>query len=283
MEIRARRLVANVFLGEYHSVFRGRGIEFSEVRQYEPGDDVRAIDWNVTARMGTPYVKKYIEERELTVLLAVDVSASSAFTSTGTTKRDLAAEVAATLAFAAVANNDRVGLVAFSDRIELFVPPAKSRTHVLRIVRELLYLRPEGRGTSVAGAMSYVARVAHRRAIVFMLSDFFDAGYERQLRAAAARHEILALTLNDRREDVLPDVGVVEVEDTESRERVIIDSSDAASRAVYAEQAVARRARRRRALAAAGVDEIALYTGRSYVEPLLRAFRARERRQAVRH
>jgi uncharacterized protein (DUF58 family) len=169
MEIRARRLVANVFLGEYHSVFRGRGIEFSEVRQYEPGDDVRAIDWNVTARMGTPYVKKYIEERELTVLLAVDVSASSAFTSTGTTKRDLAAEVAATLAFAAVANNDRVGLVAFSDRIELFVPPAKSRTHVLRIVRELLYLRPEGRGTSVAGALSYIARVAHRGAIVVLV------------------------------------------------------------------------------------------------------------------
>ena len=198
IEIRARRLVANIFLGEYHSVFRGRGIEFSEVRQYEPGDDVRAIDWNVTARMGPPYIKKYIEERELTVLLAVDLSASSSFTTADLTKRELAAEVAATLAFAAVANNDRVGLLTFTDRVERYIPPGKNRRHVLRIVRELLYTEPQGRGTDIAAAIRYLGRVSKRRAIVFVLSDFFDQGYERQLRAAAARHEVIAITLNDR-------------------------------------------------------------------------------------
>jgi len=277
IEIRARRLVSSVFLGEYHSVFRGRGIEFSEVRPYAPGDDVRAIDWNVTARMGTPYVKKYIEERELTVLLAVDVSASSAFTTAGLTKRELAAEVAATLAFAAIANNDRVGLVAFSDGIELFVPPAKGRTHVLRIVRELLFLRPQGRGTSIAAAMAYIGRIARRRAIVFVLSDFFDEGYEHQMRAAASRHEVIALTLNDTREEALPDVGLLELEDAESGARVALDTSDAAVRTSYEANATERRSRRRRALAAAGVDEVALYTDRSYVPPLLRAFQSRQR------
>lgn len=282
IEIRARRLVANVFLGEYHSVFRGRGIEFSEVRQYEPGDDVRAIDWNVTARMGQPYVKKYIEERELTVLLIVDVSPSSAFSSTTVSKRDLAAEVAATLAFAAVANNDRVGLIAFTDGVEEYVPPGKDRRHVLRIVRELLYLEPRGRGTSIAAALACLAGVTRRRAIVFILSDFFDTGYERQLRAAAARHEIVALTLNDSRESSLPDVGILELEDAETGARTVIDTSDRRVRDDYTRRAAEARIRRRRALAAAGVDEIELHTDRSYVEPLLRAFRQRERRTAAR-
>jgi uncharacterized protein (DUF58 family) len=279
IEIRARRLVANVFLGEYHSVFRGRGIEFSELRQYEPGDDVRAIDWNVTARMGVPYIKKYIEERELNVLLAVDVSASSSFGTTGTTKRELAADVAATLAFAAISNNDRVGLVAFSDRIELYVPPAKSRTHVLRIVRELLYLNPAGSGTSIGGAMSFISRIAHRRAIVFVLSDFFDDGYQRELRATAARYEVLAFTLNDPREASMPDVGLLDIEDAETGARVLIDTSDARTRDEYAARASERRRSRRRALAAAGVDEVALHTDRSYVPALLRAFQSRERRR----
>lgn len=281
IEIRARRLVANVFLGEYHSVFRGRGIEFSEVRQYAPGDDVRAIDWNVTARMGAPYIKKYVEERELTVLLMVDVSASSVFTSTGITKRELAAEVAATLAFAAIANNDRVGLVAFSDRIELFVPPGKDRTHVLRIVRELLCLVPQGRRTDIAAAASFVGRIARRRAIVFLLSDFFDQGYEQQLRATAARHEVLALTLNDRREATLPDVGLLELQDAETGARIVLDTSDEQTRRQYASRAAERNSARRRSLAAAGVEEVALYTGQPYVAPLLRAFRARERRRAT--
>jgi uncharacterized protein (DUF58 family) len=278
VEIRARRLVANIFLGEYHSVFRGRGIEFSEVRQYQPGDDVRAIDWNVTARMGTPYVKKYIEERELNVILVVDVSASAAFTTSGLTKRELAAEVAATLAFAAVANGDRVGLIAFSDRIELYVPPGKDRRHVLRIIRELLYLEPAGRGTRVGAALSYLARVVRRRSIVFLLSDFFDDGYEAALRAAAVRHEVLALSLSDPREALLPDVGLLEIEDAETGARRLIDTSDGAVRAAWARRSAELRDRRRRLLAAVGVEEVPLRTDASYVEPLLRAFKQRERR-----
>ncbi len=278
IEIRARRLVANVFLGEYHSVFRGRGIEFSEVRQYEPGDDVRAIDWNVTARMGAPYIKQYIEERELCVMLVVDVSASSAFTTSAMTKRELAAEVAATLAFAAVANGDRVGLIAFSDRIELFLPPGKDRRHVLRIIRELLYLDPQGRGTDIAMALSYLARVTRRRSIVFLLSDFFDGGFEPQLRAAAIRHEVVALSLADPREESLPDVGLLEAADAETGARVLIDTSDAGVRATYAERARDMRDRRRKSFAAAGVEEVALRTDRPYVGPLLRAFRPRVRR-----
>ena len=279
IEIRARRLVSNVFLGEYHSVFRGRGIEFSEVRQYEPGDDVRMIDWNVTARMGTPYIKKYIEERELTVMLCVDVSASSAFTSVGASKRDLAAEVAATLAFAAIANGDRVGLIAFSDRVELFVPPRKGRRHVLRIIRELLYLEPQGRGTSLAAPLSYLARVVGRRAIVFLLSDFFDSGYEAQLKAAAVRHEVVAMTLSDPRDSQLPDVGLLEVEDPESGRRLVLDTGNAGVRRAYAERAAELRDRRRRTLAAIGVEEVALATDRSYVEPLLRSFQSRAKRR----
>ena len=278
VEIRARRLVANVFVGEYHSVFRGRGIEFSEVRQYESGDDVRAIDWNVTARMGVPYIKKYIEERELNVVLLVDVSASSSFTTAGLTKRELAAEVAATLAFAAVANGDRVALIAFSDRIELFVLPGKDRRHVLRLIRELLYLQPEGRGTDIGAALAYLARVVRRRSIVFVLSDFFDAGYEPQLRAAALRHEVMALTLSDPREASLPDVGLLELEDAETGERALIDTSSAGVRTAYATRAAEARDRRRRTLAAVGVEEVPLATDRSYVEPLLKAFRSRSKR-----
>jgi uncharacterized protein (DUF58 family) len=277
IEIRARRLVSNVFLGEYHSVFRGRGIEFSEVRQYQPGDDVRAIDWNVTARMNAPYVKQYIEERELTVLLAVDVSASSSFTSTAVSKRELAAEVAATLAFAAVSNSDRVGLLAFSDRIEHFVPPGKSRRHVLRILRDLMYLEPQSRGTDIAAALTYLARIARRRAVVFIISDFFDEGWEQQLRAASLRHEIVALTLTDPREERLPDVGLLEMEDAETGSRVLVDTSDTSVREAYAARSREAAERRSRTLAAIGIDEIPLRTDRSYVEPLLRAFRVRER------
>ena len=279
IEIRARRLVANVLLGQYHSVFKGRGIEFSEVRQYQPGDDVRLIDWNVTARMNVPYVKQYIEERELTVLIAVDVSASSAFTSTAVTKRELAAEAAATLAFAAVANSDRVGLLTFTDRVEQYVPPGKTRRHVLRIIRELLYHEAQGRGTDIGTALTYLARIARRRAIVFLISDFFDDGYEKQLRGASLRHEIVALTLSDPRDESLPDVGLLEMEDAETGACTLLDTSNARVRDAYAARAREAAARRSRMLTAIGVDEIPLRTDRSYVEPLLRAFRARERRR----
>lgn len=282
IEIRARRLVSNVFFGEYHSMFKGRGIEFSEVRQYEPGDDVRSIEWNVTARMGAPYVKQFIEERELTVLLAVDVSASSMFTSTRVSKRALAVEAAALLAFAAIANSDRVGLLLFTDRVERYLPPGKSRRHVLRIIRELLYAQPEGRGTDIGGALRYLAHTARRRSIVFVISDFFDQGYEQRLRTASLRHELIALTLTDPREHTMPNVGLLEVEDAESGQRLLIDTNDRRTRDGYARQAEQAAANRARSFAAAGVEQIILRTDASYVDPLVRAFRARERRRGRR-
>ena len=282
IEIRARRLVSNVFFGEYHSVFKGRGIEFSEVRQYEPGDDVRLIEWNVTARLGAPYVKQYIEERELTVLLAVDISASSLFTTTAVSKRGLAAEAAAMLAFAATANADRVGLLLFTDRVERYVPPAKSRRHVLRMIRELLYTEPVGKQTDIGAALTYLARTARRRSIIFLVSDFFDEGFEQQLRAASLRHEVIALTLTDPRDETMPDVGMLEIIDAESGRRVLLDTTDRRVREAYARRAEEAAGRRSRMLAAAGVDEISLRTDAPYMPALLRAFRARERRRSRR-
>ena len=278
IEIRARRLVANLFLGEYHSVFRGRGLEFSEVREYQPGDDVRSIDWNVTARMGTPYVKKYVEERELTVLLVVDVSASETFGTGAQTKGEVAAEVAALLAFAAVANNDRIGLLTFSDRVEKFVPPRKRSQHVLRIVRELLYARPQGRGTDIAGALAYLTRVAQRRSIVFLISDFLDRGFEGALRLAVQRHDLVAISLTDPRELSLPPLGLLELEDAETGQPLLLDTEDRETRRQYALAAAQRREERQQLLRSMGVDEVAIATDRSYVQPLMAFFQARARR-----
>lgn len=275
IEIRSRRLVNSVFLGEYHAVFRGRGIEFAEVREYELGDDVRAIDWNVTARMGAPYIKKYVEERELTVILALDVSASEAFGSAGRTKREVAAEVGALLALAAIRNNDKVGLIAFSDRIERFVPPHKGRQHALRVIRELLYLRPQSRGTSIAGALEFMRRVLPRRSVIFLLSDFQDSGYETALRVLARRHDITAVTLSDPRELTLPAVGMIEVEDAETGVHVLVDTSDRRVRELYAVRAAGLREERRRILTSTAVDRIELSTDASYVEPLIAYFRRR--------
>ena len=279
IEIRARRLVTNVFVGEYHAVFRGRGIEFSEVREYQPGDDVRAIDWNVTARLGAPYIKKYVEERELTVMLVVDVSASDRFGSGGVTKRDIAAEAGGLLAFSAIRNNDKVGLIAFSDRIERYVPPAKGARHVLRVIRELLYLQPEGGGTDIGGAADFVSKVLPRRSVVFLLSDFGDQRYERRLRVLARRHDVTALVLGDRREEALPAAGLVAVEDAETGEQMVVDTGDRRVRAAYAAAATRRRDERRRALASSGIDQVELTTDSSYVEPLLAYFRRRAGRQ----
>lgn len=278
IEIRARRLVANLFLGEYHSVFRGRGLEFSEVREYQPGDDVRSIDWNVTARMGTPYVKKYVEERELTVLLVVDVSASETFGTGAQTKGEVAAEVAALLAFAAVANNDRIGLLTFSDRIEKFVPPRKGSQHVLRIVRELLYARPQGRGTDIAGALAYLTRVARRRSIIFLISDFLDRGFEGALRVAVQRHDLVAISLTDPRELSLPPLGLLELEDAETGQPLLLDTEDRETRRQYALAAAQRRDERQQLLRSMAVDEVAIATDRSYVQPLMAFFQARARR-----
>ena len=281
IQFRASHLVTDVFLGEYHSVFRGRGIEFAEVREYQPGDDIRTIDWNVTARMGRPYVKRYIEERELTVLLVVDVSASEGFSTARQTKQEIAAEIGALLAFSAIRSNDKVGLIAFSDRIERFVPPKKGVQHVLRVVRELLYVQPAGTGTNIAEAIDFLNRITKRRSIVFLMSDFLAGGYDRALKIAAQRHEVIALTLTDPRELELPAVGMLYLEDAETGERLLIDSSDPAVRTAFARRAAEEQEERRRLFRSTGVDEVRLSTDRSYVEPLLSYFRTKAQKVAA--
>lgn len=277
IEIRARRLVNDLFLGEYRAVFRGRGIEFADVREYEPGDDIRSIDWNVTARLGVPFVKKFVEERELTVMLVVDVSGSVLFGTAAQTKREIATEIAALLAFSAIKSNDKVGLIAFSSQIERFVPPAKGTRHVLRLLRELLYLLPVQAGTSTLRALEYASHMLKRRSVIFLISDFLDHGYESRLRVAAQRHDVVAISLTDPRELELPDVGLIDLEDAESGERVLIDSSDRAVRRRYHEQAVEQRALRDRMLGSLNVDHVAVSTDRSYIEPLIAFFRWRQR------
>ena len=281
IQIRARRLVRRLFLGEYQSAFRGRGLEFSEVREYLPGDDVRLIDWNVTARMGETFIKKYVEERELLLYLLVDVSPSAGFSSTALTKRELAAEIATLLAFAADANNDKTGLIAFSDRIETYLPPKKGLQHMLRIARELLYVRPQGRGTNIAAATDLLMRLAKRPAAAFVISDFYATGYEASMRLAAQKHDITAISLTDPRELDLPRAGLVRLRDTETGRDVLIDTEDRRQRAQYREEASRRQIDRRRRLAGLGVDEIALYTDRSYIPPLMAYFRTRATQRRI--
>ena len=279
LQIRARRLVRLLFFGEYHSVFRGRGLEFSEVREYMPGDEVRTIDWNVTARMGTPYVKKFVEERELTLYLLVDVSASSGFSSTAPTKRELAAELATLLAFAADANNDKAGLIAFSDRVELYLRPRRGLQHVLRMARELIYHQPGGTGTNIAAAADFLMRVAKRPGVAFLISDFHARGFESSLRLAAQKHDLIAISLTDPRELELPRVGLVALRDPETGAEVLIDTEDRRERERFARAAAERVVARRRLLAGLGVEEIALRTDRSYIQPLMAFFRARSGRR----
>jgi len=278
IEIRTKRLVNDVFSGEYQSVFKGRGIEFTEVREYLPGDDVRAIDWNVTARMGHPYIKKYDEERELTIMFLVDASASGSFGTVNRLKRELAAELCALLAFSATRNNDRVGLVIFSDRIEKVVPPEKGRRHVLRVIRELLYHRPEGRGTDMAGALDYLTSVVRRHAVVFLVSDFLGADCRQRLAVAGRRFDLIAVEVTDPRETELPDAGLVEMEDPETGERAVVDTSSARVRTAFRERAAALREDRLRTFRKLGIDSIPVSTDRPYVEPLERFFRMRARR-----
>jgi uncharacterized protein (DUF58 family) len=279
LQIRARRLVRLLFLGEYHSVFRGRGLEFSEVREYQPGDEVRLIDWNVTARMRAPYIKKYVEERELVLYLLVDVSASEDFSSTSTTKREMAAELATLLAFAADANNDKTALIAFSDRVELYVPPRKGQQHVLRMARELLYLRPQGRGTNIASATDLLMRVTKRPCVAFLISDFHAHGYAPSLRLASRKHDLTAVSLTDPRELELPRAGLVRLRDQESGAALLIDTEDRGERQRFAANAAAAVATRRRLLAGLGVEEIALRTDRSYIQPLMAYFKQRASRR----
>lgn len=282
VEVRTRGLVDDVFGGEYHSAFKGRGIEFAEVRPYQIGDDVRAIDWNVSARTGEPYVKLFEEEREQTLVLVVDVSGSEDFGS-ARAKRDLAAEVCAVLGFSALRNNDKVGLVLVTDRVERFVPPKKGKRHVLRLLRDLFAFEAQHRGTDLGAALEHVLHVQRRRAIVVVVSDFLvpratEAEVARRLRVAAQRHDVVAVRLVDPREEELPAVGLLRVVDAETGEPALVDTSSRAVREAFAERSARRSARAEAALRQARVDHVTLRTDEDYVEPLSRFFRHRARR-----
>jgi len=278
IQIRTSRVVNDLFAGEYVSVFKGRGIEFDEVREYQPGDEIRTIDWNVTARMGRPFIKKYVEERELTVMLLVDVSGSEEFGSVVSFKREVASEIAAVLAFSAIRNKDRVGLIAFTDEVEKFVPPKKGRRHVLRLIREALYFQPRRKGTKTSAALEYLSKVTTRRAVVFVISDFADTGYERDLRIASRRHDIIAVTVRDPRERDFPEIGFVELEDAETGERMLVDSRSPVFTANLQALAANEDGRRRSLFRSAKVDEISVTTDKPYIYDLLKFFRMRERR-----
>ena len=279
LQLRARRAVQTLLGGEYHSVFKGAGLSFEEVREYQPGDEVRSIDWNVTARMGAPFIKRFVEERELTVLLLVDVSGSQQFGTQKQPKRSVAAELAALIAFSAIANNDRVGLIACSDEVERFVVPAKGTKHVLRLLRDILFFEPRRQGTSLRVGLDYLNQVQQRRAIVFLLSDFYDEGYEASFRLAGRKHDLVAVRVTDPREYELPNVGLIQLEDAETGRHVLVDSSHAGLRKLYADRAAGRDEALRKLARSAQVDLFDVSTDGGHFDALIRFFRVRERRR----
>jgi uncharacterized protein (DUF58 family) len=281
LELRTRRLVNSTFAGQYHSVFKGRGMNFEEVREYAAGDEIRSIDWNVTARMNTPYVKKFTEERELTVVLVVDVSASGTYGSIELSKRELAAEVASILAFSAINNNDKVGLLLFSDDVELFIGPKKGRQHTLRLIREMLYFEPKGRGTNLTGALDYLNRVLSRRAVVFLISDFLAPDFTKALTVTSRRHDLVAMPVRDPGESALPDVGIITLEDAETGEQIDINTSSRAVRQGLADLEEKRRKTLDRLFRSRRVDIVPLATNADYLLALRSFFEQRERRLAA--
>ncbi|RPI02672.1 MAG: DUF58 domain-containing protein [Calditrichaeota bacterium] len=278
IEITTRGLVNDVFSGEYHSVFKGRGMEFSEVREYQIGDDIRTIDWNVTARQGHPFVKVFEEERELTVMLLVDVSSSGEFGTFKQMKGEIAAEICALLAFSAIKNNDKVGLIIFSDQIEKYVAPKKGKAHVLRVIREILYHEPKGVKTNISEALEFLSRVTRRRSVVFLVSDFMNAGYERALQIANRRHDIVAITITDPREMEMPAIGFVELEDAETGEIILLDTSSLEVRQEFAATALESSQSRAKLFRSRKVDYIDIRTDQPYSEPLIRFFQMRAKR-----
>jgi uncharacterized protein (DUF58 family) len=278
IEIATRGLVNDVFSGEYHSVFKGRGMEFSEVREYQIGDDIRTIDWNVTARYGHPYVKIFEEERELTVMLMVDASSSGEFGTFERMKGEIAIEICALLAFSAIKNNDKVGLIIFTDKVEKFVAPRKGKSHVLRVLRELLYFKPEDKKTDIGIALEYLSRVIRRRSVVFLVSDFLSKDYDQAMRIANKRHDIVAIHVVDPRELELPSVGYIELEDAETGEAVLLDTSDRHVRQLFANETSNSMTKREKLFKSMNVDSIDIRTDQSYIEPLIKFFRMRAKR-----
>ena len=278
IEIHTARLANDQLVGSDHSVFKGRGMAFSEVRQYQPGDDVRFIDWNVSARMQDTYVKVFTEEREMTVMLLVDLSASERFGSVAQQKTETIAEVSALLAFSAIKNNDRVGLIAFSDRVERFVPPKKGAGHVMRVVTDIVNANPAGQGTDIRCALDLLGHVVKRKAVVFLISDFIADHYEHSLRIASARHDLIPIQVVDRREEELPDLGLVLMEDLETGEIFEVDTSSPAARAAYGTRIAKQRAQREQLWKRLSLDHLTIHTDRSYVRPIADLFRMRQRR-----
>ena len=279
IQIMTNKAVNDVLAGEYHSVFKGQGMEFDEVREYQPGDEIRTIDWNVTARTGHPYVKRFREERELTLLFLVDLSASGRFGSVKNMKNEVATELCALLAFSAIKNNDKVGLVVFTEEVEMFIPPAKGTTHVLRLISELLSFEPKKKGTSLRAGLDYAARILNRRSIVFLISDFFDKDYDRTLRILSRRHDLIALSVNDPREYELPDVGLLDLQDAETGATVTIDTGSSAIRREYAAAGRARAEGLRESLRSMDIDLIEVGTSHDYLLDLIRFFKRRERQK----
>jgi len=279
IQITTSRMVADIFAGQYQSVFRGHGIEFDEVREYQPGDDIRSIDWNVTARTGTPFVKKFMEERELTIMLLLDISASSYFGSVNILKSQLAAELCSVLALSAIKNNDKVGLIAFTDRIEKFVPPGKGLSHALRIIREALYFKPQGKGTDIPASLRYLDRVARRRTVTFFISDFYAEDIKMPLSVSNKRHDIIAISISDPREINLPDVGMINLEDIETGRSYLIDTASAKVRKQYHVNATAKFEERKSIFRAINIDHIDIRTDVPYRQELYKFFRMRERRK----
>jgi uncharacterized protein (DUF58 family) len=278
IEIRTRRLVNDLFSGEYHSTFKGQGMEFEEVREYQPGDDIRLIDWNVTARTGFPHVKKFREERELSVVLLVDASSSGRFGTRERFKSEVAAELCALLAFSAIKNNDKVGLIIFTDRIEKFVPPKKGRSHVLRLIREILYFQPQGVATDIGMALEYLSKVIKRKSVVFLVSDFFFEGYTKPLQVANKKHDIIAMKICDPRERVFEDVGLIELEDAETGEVVLINTGSKEFRREFAARSDEDLQNLRRSFKLVNMDFINIQTDQSYIAPLVSFFNMREKR-----
>ena len=279
IQIYTSKAVNDVLAGEYHSVFKGQGMEFDEVRSYQPGDDIRTIDWNVTARTGHPHVKRYVEEREITVFFLVDLSKSGTFGSKEKLKNEIAAEFCALLAFSAIKNNDKVGLIVFTDTIELFIPPAKGTSHVLRLIRELLFFEPEKTrkktGTDIAVALDYLGRGLHKRGVVFLVSDFLDHNFEKPLKVLARKHDLIAVTVSDPRELTLPDIGLLETQDAETGETAIIDTGSKTVRSRYKHLAEERNRKLSDLFQSTGVDHIKLFTDRDYLLDLVKFFRKR--------
>lgn len=278
IEIKTSRLVNDLFGGEYESIFKGRGIEFADVREYVPGDDIRTIDWNVTARSQRPFVKKYVEERELTVLFVVDGSGSQHFGTAAKLKSTITAEVCALLAFSAIRNNDKVGLVIYTDRIEKFVPIKKGRSHALRVIREMLYYEPKRKATNLHAALEHVQKSLKRSAVIFVVSDFLDAGFEKPLKILSRKHDLIAIQLIDPREQELPARGIFEFEDLETGETMLVDTRSDKLRSDFRKLYQTRQEALNRLFRSIQVDKVSIVTNQSYTEPIMKLFRERERR-----